>query len=63
MKINPFLVAGAEKVSTPWNIHRLNLSRMPILDSKARKVDKWLNSHVGSMLSVRERSLRKKTQE
>jgi len=60
MKLNPFPVVGTERVLRPWSIHRLNLSRLPILDVKARKVDQWLNTHVGSMMSTRERSLRKK---
>jgi hypothetical protein len=46
----------------PWNIHRLNLSRLPILDLKTTKVNELLNGHVGSMMSTRERSLRRKHQ-
>jgi hypothetical protein len=60
MKLNPFPVVGTESSLRPWNIHHLNLSRLPVLDIKAIKVDNWLNAHVGSMLSTRERSLRKK---
>jgi MYND finger len=43
----------------PWTIHRLNLSRLPILDFTATKIEEWLEPHVGSMMSTRERSLRK----
>ena len=60
MKLNLFPVVGTEGVLRPWSIHRLNLSCLPVLDIKARKVDKWLDTHVGSMLSTRERSLRRK---
>jgi hypothetical protein len=60
MKLNPFPVVGSAGVLNPWSIHRLNLSRLPILDVKAKKLDQWLNTHVGSMMSARERSLRKK---
>ncbi|TFY71510.1 hypothetical protein EVG20_g1501 [Dentipellis fragilis] len=63
MKINPFSVTRREQVINPWSIHRVNLARMPVLDIKAKRVDKWLNSHVGSMMSTRERSLRKKHKE
>jgi hypothetical protein len=60
MKLNPFPVVSANETLLPWGIHRLNLSCLPILDAKATSVDKWLNPHVGAMLSARERSLRKK---
>jgi hypothetical protein len=62
MKLNPFPVIGINRVLTPWSIHRLNLSRLPILHSNAKHADTgtWLNIHVGSMMSTRERALRKK---
>ncbi|KIJ28640.1 hypothetical protein M422DRAFT_189460 [Sphaerobolus stellatus SS14] len=60
MKVNPFPVIQHENHLTPWNIHRVNLSRLPALDIKIKKSEKWLNPHVGSMMSARERSLRKK---
>jgi hypothetical protein len=59
MKINPFPVVHMDRVLNPWNIHRLNLSRLPILKKNATGVDVWLNPHIGSMMSTRERSLRK----
>jgi hypothetical protein len=60
MKLNPFAVVSVNETLTPWSIHRVNLSCLPILDANATGVDKWLNPHVGAMLSARERSLRKK---
>lgn len=60
MKINPFPVIGSEQIYKPWSIHYVNLSSLPILDIKAAGTDKWLDTHVGSMMSARERSLRKK---
>jgi MYND finger len=63
MKLNPFPVVGTDRILRPWSIHRLNLSRLPTLDLKATKVNEWLNPHVGSMMSSRERSLRKKHKE
>jgi len=62
MKLNPFSVVGYKGIFNPWSIHRLNLSCLPILDLQATKVDKWLNPLVGSMMSSRELSLRKKHQ-
>ncbi|THH20183.1 hypothetical protein EW146_g1126 [Bondarzewia mesenterica] len=62
IKLNLFPVTGSDKALNPWSIHRLNLSRLPVLDIQARKVKEWLNAHVGSMMSSRERSLRKKHQ-
>lgn len=60
MKLNPFPVVGIQRVLNPWSIHRLNLSRLPILDNSAKNVGKWLNTHVSSMMSSRERGLKKK---
>ncbi|KAI0942313.1 hypothetical protein AcW1_002972 [Taiwanofungus camphoratus] len=63
MKLNPFPVVSTDKNLNLWNIHRINLSRLPVLDVNATKLDRWLNPHVGSMMSSRERSLRKKHRE
>lgn len=60
MKVNPYPVVGTHNLMTPWSIHRVNLSRLPILDMKAKKINQWLNPHIGSTLSTREKSLRKK---
>lgn len=59
MKLNPYPVINAKGLLNPWSIHRVNLSILPILDVKAKQLKKWLDPHVGSMMSTRERSLRK----
>jgi hypothetical protein len=59
IKLNPFPVMNSNGNFAPWNIHRVNLTRLPTLDPKATGVKEWLNPHVGAMLSARERSLRK----
>lgn len=66
MKITPFPTIRHENSHNPvpWNIHRINLSNLPTLDLTGNKdVSLWLNTHVGSMMSARERSLRKKQQD
>ncbi|EIW55412.1 uncharacterized protein TRAVEDRAFT_66582 [Trametes versicolor FP-101664 SS1] len=60
MKLNPFPVVGTDKALQSWNIHRLSLSRLPVLSPTAPEISKWLDVHVGSMLSNRERTMRKK---
>ncbi|TFY83360.1 hypothetical protein EWM64_g646 [Hericium alpestre] len=60
MKLNPFPVTRHNLVFNPWNIHRVNLAQLPVLDVKASKLNQWLNPHVASMMSTRELSLRKK---
>ncbi|KDQ58082.1 hypothetical protein JAAARDRAFT_129471 [Jaapia argillacea MUCL 33604] len=60
MKLNPFPVINTRESLNTWSIHRVNLSKLPVLDVNAKKLGEWLNPHVGSMMSVRERSLRKK---
>ncbi|KAJ6569417.1 hypothetical protein B0H19DRAFT_1209387 [Mycena capillaripes] len=59
MKTSPFPVIGTNTRLHPWNIHRLNLTRLPILHVKTASQKKWLNSHLGSMMSAREYALRK----
>ncbi|KZT03168.1 uncharacterized protein LAESUDRAFT_744706 [Laetiporus sulphureus 93-53] len=63
MKLNPWPVTVSRGILGLYSIHRLNLARMPVLDIKAFKLDQWLNSHLGSQMSSRERSLRKKHEE
>ncbi|KIJ28642.1 hypothetical protein M422DRAFT_784509 [Sphaerobolus stellatus SS14] len=46
MEVNPFPVIQHENIQAPWNIHRVTLSRLPALDIKAKKIDRWLNTHV-----------------
>ncbi|KAJ8495750.1 hypothetical protein ONZ51_g1508 [Trametes cubensis] len=60
MKLNPFPIVGTGKTLHSWNIHRLSLAQLPVLDPRAPNIASWLNAHVGSMLSTRERSMRKK---
>ncbi|KAJ7658957.1 hypothetical protein B0H17DRAFT_343517 [Mycena rosella] len=59
MKANPFPVIGSGTALHPWNIHRLKLSSLPILSIKTASQKKWLNNHLGSMMSAREYALRK----
>ncbi|KAF5392995.1 hypothetical protein D9757_001149 [Collybiopsis confluens] len=64
MRLKPFPVAmpSADRPEVlAWNIHYLNLSRLPVMNcSRPKELSKWLNPHVGSMMSARERKLRKK---
>jgi MYND finger len=58
MSFNPFLVVIKDKIINPWNIHRVNLARLPILDTTRAKKLQWLNTHLGITMSDRERALR-----
>ena len=44
-----------------WNMPRLNLDRLPILDISKKKELEWLTTHTSLMLSSRERHLREKS--
>ena len=46
-----------------WNMPRLNLDYLPILDTSKKKELEWLTTHVSFMLSSRERHLRDKSME
>ena len=62
MAVNRYPVVSAGNIPNSWSIHRLNLSRLPILNTNLKTDDlcKWFNPHIWSMLSSRERTLRKK---
>jgi hypothetical protein len=60
MALNPFPVVIAGAVISSWSIHRLNLSCLPVLETKGSEIDQWFNPHLGAMMSSRERSLKKK---
>ncbi|KAB5591552.1 MYND finger protein [Ceratobasidium theobromae] len=55
--LNPFPVAH-RNAYTPWNIHHLQLDRLPILRTKATDKWQWLNPLSGVQLSDRERAIR-----
>ncbi|RPD63944.1 hypothetical protein L227DRAFT_591795 [Lentinus tigrinus ALCF2SS1-6] len=52
MKLNPFPVMSRGRVFSLWSMHRLG-----------SELNRWLDPHVGSMLSTRERQARKKRKE
>ncbi|KAI0068615.1 hypothetical protein BV25DRAFT_1895833 [Artomyces pyxidatus] len=54
--LNPYPLIFEGTTPTLWNIHRLNLDRLPALDPTAKSQLSWLNPHVSFMLSDRERS-------
>ena len=60
MKHNPFPVVGNGTRLMPWNVHRVNLDRIPEVVLSSPEVERWLNPLAGSMLSARERKMRKK---
>lgn len=63
MRLNLFPVNSKDGFICPWNIHRVNLSRLPILDVSAQNVAKWLNPLVGfTMSGAHERSLKRKNE-
>ncbi|KAJ7507372.1 hypothetical protein B0H11DRAFT_1849934 [Mycena galericulata] len=59
MRLNPFPVVGEKLALTPWSLHRVNLSHLPILDTGSSDVEGWLKPHLAWMLSARERKLTK----
>ncbi|KAH6869603.1 hypothetical protein BKA70DRAFT_1242317 [Coprinopsis sp. MPI-PUGE-AT-0042] len=63
MKLNPYPVISTQGAHQPWSIHRLNLEKLPILNRAATKVAPWFNLHLGSTLSSRERSMRKRNKQ
>jgi hypothetical protein len=46
------------KTAYPWNIHRVNLSVLPLLDTSHPSKLEWLNTHLSVAFSDRERAIR-----
>lgn len=42
----------------PWNLHRVNLERLPLLDLGRREDSQWFNTHLGVSFSDKERIAR-----
>ncbi|KDN42585.1 hypothetical protein RSAG8_06728, partial [Rhizoctonia solani AG-8 WAC10335] len=55
--LNPFPILGTGAYR-PWNIHHLNLDRLPILDTKVPSKVEWLNPLCALQLSDAEKSIR-----
>ncbi|KAF9065145.1 hypothetical protein BDP27DRAFT_1425084 [Rhodocollybia butyracea] len=68
MRTRPFPVTLPDSSSRhpdiqAWNIHHVNLSRLPVLDcSRPKELSKWFHPHVALMMSARERELRDKNE-
>ncbi|OSC99685.1 hypothetical protein PYCCODRAFT_1394711 [Trametes coccinea BRFM310] len=61
MESNPFPVVRIQdsRCPMPWNIHRLALDRLPAVETPSpARLHEWLNPHVGSQLSRRDRRSR-----
>ncbi|KAI1792264.1 hypothetical protein LXA43DRAFT_1133680 [Ganoderma leucocontextum] len=60
-KLNPFPIVRVDQAMVAWNLHRVPLDRLPILNiepSNATVVGKWYNPHVSSQMSARESALK-----
>lgn len=62
MKTNPFPVVREKNITFVWNIHRVPLDRLPVVDIRPTKNARieWVGPHVGTQLSQRERRMREK---
>ncbi|TFY75994.1 hypothetical protein EWM64_g8018 [Hericium alpestre] len=57
--VNPFPLIFDVTVLTLWNIHRINLDRLPALDITDKiRLSNWLNPHISLAFSDREKSMR-----
>jgi hypothetical protein len=62
MTFSRFPVTIEEGSYLSLSLHRVELTKLPVLNLKAKGIDSWFNPHIGSMLSHRERALRKHNQ-
>ncbi|KAJ2919413.1 hypothetical protein MD484_g1063, partial [Candolleomyces efflorescens] len=62
MKLNPYPIIRHGSAMIPWSFHRLSLPSLPIVDRSSRVLQhlcSWLNPHICTMFSTRERAARK----
>jgi hypothetical protein len=62
MSFSRFPVTIEEGSSLSLSLHRVEATTLPVLDLKSKGIDKWFEPHMGSMMSNRERALRKHKQ-
>ncbi|KAL1946437.1 hypothetical protein VTO73DRAFT_15564 [Trametes versicolor] len=53
LKVDPFPVVRGGDALVAWNMHRINLDQLPVVDKHAASQG-WLNTHVSSQFSERE---------
>ncbi|KAI0338023.1 hypothetical protein BDW22DRAFT_823484 [Trametopsis cervina] len=54
---NRFIVCGKDNSRTPWNIQRIFLDRMPVVDVSHKEAVKWLDVHLNMAFSDREKDM------
>ena len=59
-RFNPYPVILKDRIPTLWNIHYINLDRLPILDTTNLDELEWVNGNVSLSLSDRERAIHEK---
>ncbi|KAI0822886.1 hypothetical protein BC628DRAFT_1326016 [Trametes gibbosa] len=60
MKLNPFPVVHAQRDLSSWNMHRVNLDQLPLLDITAARLSHWFNTHISSQFSERESQMKRR---
>ena len=58
--LNRFPIPLTDKVGAPWNIHHLQLDRLPILDVSNRPHVGWISSHLVLTMTDRELALKER---
>ncbi|TBU40602.1 hypothetical protein BD309DRAFT_967143 [Dichomitus squalens] len=58
-RLCPFPVVRTNGSLSPWNLHRVPINRLPVLDlANVDRLRLWYDAHVGSQFSIRERKIR-----
>jgi hypothetical protein len=58
LSINPFPISVTEGVEAPWNIHRLNLDILPVMDISQPELLRKISVQLAGAVTDREQSLR-----
>lgn len=60
VKLDPFPVVRSGDALAAWNMHRVNLDQLPMLDTKNPALANWFNTHVSAHFSDREGKMKRR---
>ncbi|EIW55383.1 uncharacterized protein TRAVEDRAFT_130973 [Trametes versicolor FP-101664 SS1] len=61
MKLDPFpIVRTGEGALATWNMHRVNLDQLPMLNTENPMLERWFNTHASTLFSEREGKMKRR---
>ncbi len=60
IKADPFPIVRSGDALAAWNMHRVNLDQLPMLDTRNPTLESWFNTHVSTHFSEREGKMKRR---